>query len=401
MWLKASEALVRLGSKPQSLYASVSRGPHPRQTRSRSIADAASISEEDVDRLAARARGRRSSTTVATEAINWGDPVLASAISTIQNGRLYYRGIDVVQLSADRHAGRRSGTALGWGVAHAGCRIGANGSIDRRGVQRARPSRSDRRAKRGAWSVGPAHRSRGDTFRHRRCAAGRHVRSAAPAACRWSWPAGSGGHPAPDARAARRSRTQYLDLRRTGRCVDRVIPRRRGARRPRCAGWPAAWQRRFCGSRHGRGCRAQFHGSDGFSARLARRGQGRARLRSSSLPTRRHSRRSAAGRRGRTAGVRPPANGRRGVAWRSPERRFRHGRHCRGIPVAATGSSHHFRSGAQRRVARAYAGAGGFRAADPAAGTLHRCSNWRAGPVDLMYADHNSSSRGAHPRHLE
>ncbi len=98
MWLTASQALSRLGSKPQSLYASVSRG------RIRAKSDPADsrkslYSAEDVDRLAARSRGRRSATTVAAEAINWGDPVLPSAISTISNGRLTYRGRDASVLS--------------------------------------------------------------------------------------------------------------------------------------------------------------------------------------------------------------------------------------------------------------------------------------------------------------
>ncbi len=99
MWLNATEALARLGSKPQSLYANVSRGrirakPDPEDSR-RSL-----YREEDVERLALRARGRRSSATVASEAISWGDPVLPSAISTITGGRLYYRGVDAAQLSA-------------------------------------------------------------------------------------------------------------------------------------------------------------------------------------------------------------------------------------------------------------------------------------------------------------
>lgn len=98
MWLSAAEALTRLGSKPQSLYASVSRGrirakPDPADTR-RSL-----YREEDVDRLAARARGRRSSAAVASEAISWGDPVLPSAISTVSSGRLYYRGVDAIELA--------------------------------------------------------------------------------------------------------------------------------------------------------------------------------------------------------------------------------------------------------------------------------------------------------------
>lgn len=98
MWLHAEEALKRLGSKPQSLYASVSRGrirarPDPADSR-RSLYNA-----EDVDRLAARARGRRSSASVAAQAISWGEPVLASAISTIAGGRLIYRGHDAAELA--------------------------------------------------------------------------------------------------------------------------------------------------------------------------------------------------------------------------------------------------------------------------------------------------------------
>lgn len=99
MWLNATEALARLGSKPQSLYANVSRGrirakPDPQDTR-RSL-----YREEDVERLASRARGRRSTATVASEAISWGDPVLPSAVSTVSGGRLYYRGVDAAELSA-------------------------------------------------------------------------------------------------------------------------------------------------------------------------------------------------------------------------------------------------------------------------------------------------------------
>lgn len=101
MWLSASEALARLGSKPQSLYASVSRGrirakPDPADSR-RSLYNA-----EDVERLAARARGRRSSAAVAADAISWGEPVLASAIATIAAGRLLYRGQDAAALAAVR-----------------------------------------------------------------------------------------------------------------------------------------------------------------------------------------------------------------------------------------------------------------------------------------------------------
>lgn len=98
MWLTAEEALARLGSKPQSLYANVSRGrirakPDPTDKR-RSL-----YQSEDVDRLAARARGRRSAQAVASGTMSWGEPVLPSAISTVSGGRLYYRGRDAAVLA--------------------------------------------------------------------------------------------------------------------------------------------------------------------------------------------------------------------------------------------------------------------------------------------------------------
>lgn len=98
MWLTARQALDRLGAKPQSLYASVSRGrirakPDPADSR-RSL-----YFSDDVERLAARARGRRSASAVAASAVDWGEPVLSSALTTIAGGRLYYRGRDAVALS--------------------------------------------------------------------------------------------------------------------------------------------------------------------------------------------------------------------------------------------------------------------------------------------------------------
>jgi citrate synthase len=100
MWLTASEALQRLGTKPQSLYASVSRGrvaakPDPADSR-KSLYRA-----DDIDRLARRAKGRSRVEAMAAETMNWGQPVLPSAISTIAGGRLFYRGQDVVKLAAD------------------------------------------------------------------------------------------------------------------------------------------------------------------------------------------------------------------------------------------------------------------------------------------------------------
>ncbi|MBB4573020.1 citrate synthase [Rhizobium lentis] len=97
-WLTAEEALQALKTKPQTLYANVSRGrirakPDPADPR-RSLYQAA-----DVQRLAERHAGRRKAEMVAAESIRWGDPVLSSAISTIIAGRLFYRGRDAANFA--------------------------------------------------------------------------------------------------------------------------------------------------------------------------------------------------------------------------------------------------------------------------------------------------------------
>ena len=97
-WLTASEALRVLHVRPQTLYANVSRKkirakPDPKDTR-RSL-----YHELDVRKLARKQGGRRKATVVAAGSIEWGDPVLSSSISTVVDGRLYYRGKDAVGLS--------------------------------------------------------------------------------------------------------------------------------------------------------------------------------------------------------------------------------------------------------------------------------------------------------------
>ena len=97
-WLTATEALQVLGVRPQTLYANVSRKkirakPDPKDSR-RSL-----YHEVDVRKLARQHGGRRKATVVAAGAIEWGDPVLSSALSTVVDGRLYYRGKDAVGLS--------------------------------------------------------------------------------------------------------------------------------------------------------------------------------------------------------------------------------------------------------------------------------------------------------------
>jgi len=124
-WLDAEQVLERLGIRPQTLYAYVSRGrieaaAHPQDPR-RSLYRAS-----DVAALAQRkARGRRAA-DVAAEAIAWGEPVLASAITTVAGGRLWYRGRDATLLAKD-HSLEQVARLLrgGHGAALKGARAGA------------------------------------------------------------------------------------------------------------------------------------------------------------------------------------------------------------------------------------------------------------------------------------
>ena len=97
-WLTAAEAQQRLGVQAQTLYAYVSRGriearpdaDDPRKNLYRA---------QDVARLESRKARGRTAAVHAEEAIAWGEPVLTSAITTIIDGRLYYRGRDAAGLA--------------------------------------------------------------------------------------------------------------------------------------------------------------------------------------------------------------------------------------------------------------------------------------------------------------
>jgi citrate synthase len=97
-WLTASEALILLGTQPQTLYANVSRG---RIKARRDPADSRKslYRGDDVRRLAQRAVGRRRQDAVAAQAMQWGEPVLRTSISTVREGRLLYRGHDASELA--------------------------------------------------------------------------------------------------------------------------------------------------------------------------------------------------------------------------------------------------------------------------------------------------------------
>ncbi|MEO8137348.1 MAG: citrate synthase family protein [Betaproteobacteria bacterium] len=97
-WLTREEAMQRLKVRPQTLYAYVSRGrigmrpdqADPRRSQYRA---------DDIASLATRRARGRTPQAIAESAIAWGEPAIATGISTIVHGRLVYRGQDAVALS--------------------------------------------------------------------------------------------------------------------------------------------------------------------------------------------------------------------------------------------------------------------------------------------------------------
>jgi citrate synthase len=101
IWLSASAAAERLGITRTTLYAYVSRGYIRSQviagrTRERGYA------AEDVERLRRRTEERRAPDKAAARTLDWGLPILESAITLIDGRTLYYRGHDVMRLARTR-----------------------------------------------------------------------------------------------------------------------------------------------------------------------------------------------------------------------------------------------------------------------------------------------------------
>ena len=256
-WLSAEEALTRLRVRPQTLYAYVSRGRvraepdpvEPRRSRYRA-SDVAALAER-------KARGRKAA-DVAAAAIAWGEPVLASAITTVRDGRLYYRGHDAVRLSetatleevarllrgGDRPAAgraarprRRAPTAQRAAFAAFAARADADPPAQGRAADDLAGEAArllDLMAAAVAGPEGHVQREEEAGAIHERLG-----RGLAGAARRL-------GRDPPRAGAAGRPRAQRLDLRRAGRRLDRRLAGGRGAGRPlaRCpARGTAAWPR--------------------------------------------------------------------------------------------------------------------------------------------------------------
>jgi citrate synthase len=110
-YLTAAQVAAALGISRSSVYAYVSRGrvrayPHPSDYR------ASVYSAADVETLRKRKEARRNPEVAAKQNLAWGMPVLESSITLIRDGRLYYRGRDVVTLAA--HATFEEVAALLW-----------------------------------------------------------------------------------------------------------------------------------------------------------------------------------------------------------------------------------------------------------------------------------------------
>ena len=98
-YMTSSEACAYLNIKPQTLYAYVSRG----QLRAEPRSDDQShqYHRDDIEALRLRSIARSGHGPVAGAAMRWGEPILDSAITNIQNGMLYYRGHSLDSLLQD------------------------------------------------------------------------------------------------------------------------------------------------------------------------------------------------------------------------------------------------------------------------------------------------------------
>ena len=110
-YLSAGRAAEELGVSVATLYAYVSRG----MTRSEAAEGKKRnrrYRAEDVRRLKERKERRRDPDGVVEGALHWGTPVMESGITLIDEGRLYFRGRDVVELAG--HKSIEEVAALVW-----------------------------------------------------------------------------------------------------------------------------------------------------------------------------------------------------------------------------------------------------------------------------------------------
>jgi citrate synthase len=104
-WISAAEAARRLHITRPTLYAYVSRG-FVRSQAGTGPSRARRYASDDIERLRRRAEERRDPDKVAAHAMQWGLPVLESAITLIAGGKLYYRGRDAIALARSESVGQ-------------------------------------------------------------------------------------------------------------------------------------------------------------------------------------------------------------------------------------------------------------------------------------------------------
>src|SRR5919106_6624543 len=100
-WIGAADAAQLLGVSRATLYAYVSRG-FIRSQALPGVPRERIYSREDVERLRRRTEERRVPEKAAARALQWGMPILESAITLIDGRRLYYRGMDASTLARSR-----------------------------------------------------------------------------------------------------------------------------------------------------------------------------------------------------------------------------------------------------------------------------------------------------------
>jgi len=110
-YMSAVQAAGMLGISLPTLYSYVSRG----MLRSEAVAGRPRTRRylrEDVRRLREQKEGRRDPAKAAAGGLHWGSPVLESSLTLISEGRIYYRGADVIELA--QHATLEEVAALLW-----------------------------------------------------------------------------------------------------------------------------------------------------------------------------------------------------------------------------------------------------------------------------------------------
>jgi citrate synthase len=100
-YMTAKEVARELGIAPGTLYSYVSRGLI-RSEEGGGTKRERKYRAEDVAKLKERKAMRRDPVRATEGALHWGAPLLESSITLIADGRLYYRGHDVVELALTR-----------------------------------------------------------------------------------------------------------------------------------------------------------------------------------------------------------------------------------------------------------------------------------------------------------